>query len=479
MILLIYNLALLAVLIVGAPWWLFRMATTQKYREGLLERLGFVPSRLRRAAAESADQRPIIWVHAVSVGEVLAVSRLVGSLDRALPQYLVLISTTTRTGQALARQRFGASRVFYFPLDLPWAVRAWLNALQPRLFILAETEFWPNLLNCCYRRKIPVAVVNARISDRSWPRYRRLRRLWRPFLEPLSRVLAQTPTDADRLNAIGCPPQAVTVAGNLKFDVRAVEEADATCLLKTLAGNLRIIVAGSTLEGEEAALLEAWPRLLESDPNLAMVLAVRHPERFGAVAALLDKSGVPWVRRSDWKSQPTGTLKPLAPGQILLLDTIGELASVYSLASVAFVGGSLIPAGGHNPLEPAQFGVPIVMGPHFANFRAITEDLLAHQALRIADTADLGKDQLQRVPHPFRFFLRKGWETTNLIRGCPKSGFSDLPSTLVALLRDPAEAAAMGNRAKLVFSSQAGATNRCVDAITELLSAHDKTEQGS
>jgi 3-deoxy-D-manno-octulosonic-acid transferase len=385
MILLIYNLALSAVLIAGAPWWLFRMATTQKYREGLLERLGLIPSRFRQAVAGLISQRPIIWVHAVSVGEVLAVSRLVKTLDAELPQYLVVISTTTRTGQVLARERFGASRVFYCPLDLPWAVCAWLNALQPRLFILAETEFWPNLLNGCYRRKIPVAVVNARISDRSWPRYRRLRWLWRPFLEPLSRVLAQSRTDADRLNAIGCRPQAVTVAGNLKFDVRAADEAEATRLLKSLAANLRLVVAGSTLEGEEAALLESWPRLLDADPKLAMVLAVRHPERFGAVAALLDKSGILWVRRSDWKSQAAGTLKPLAPGQIVLLDTIGELASVYSLASVAFVGGSLIPAGGHNPLEPAQFGVPIVMGPHYANFRAITGDLLAHQALRIAD----------------------------------------------------------------------------------------------
>jgi 3-deoxy-D-manno-octulosonic-acid transferase len=442
MILLIYNLALLAALIVGAPWWLFRMATTQKYRQGLLERLGFIPSRLRHATAGAAIQRPIIWVHAVSVGEVLAVSRLVNSLDAALPRYLVVISTTTRTGQTLARERFGASRVFYLPLDLPWAVRAWLNALQPRLFILAETEFWPNLLNACYRRKIPVAVVNARISDRSWPRYRRLRRLWKPFLEPLSRVLAQTPTDADRLNAIGCRPQAVTVAGNLKFDVRAAQEAEATRLLKSLAVNLRLIVAGSTLEGEESALLEAWPRLLEYDPKLTLILAVRHPERFGAVVALLDKSGIPWVRRSDWKPQPAETLRPIAPGQIVLLDTIGELASVYSLASVAFVGGSLIPAGGHNPLEPAQFGVPIVMGPHFANFRAITEDLLAHQALRIADN-------------------------------------SDLASTLIDLLRDSAEAAAMGARARQVFLSHAGATSRCVDALTELLSAHDKTEQSS
>jgi len=157
-----------------------------------------------------------------------------------------------------------------------------------------------------------VAVVNARISDRSLPRYRRLRWLWRPFLEPLSRVLAQSQTDADRLKTIGCRAQAVTVAGNLKFDVRAAEEAEATRLLKALATDLRLIVAGSTLEGEEAALLEAWPRLLESDPKLAMVLAVRHPERFGAVAALLDKSGIPWLRRSIGTLGPLARLNPFA-----------------------------------------------------------------------------------------------------------------------------------------------------------------------
>ena len=209
-----------------------------------------------------------------------------------MPGYLIVVSTTTRTGQALARERFGASRVFYCPLDLPWAVRAYLNALQPRLFILAETEFWPNMLRGCFRRKIPVAVVNARISDRSWPRYRRLSWLWRPFLEPLSRILAQSETDAERLKAIGCIPERVTVAGNLKFDVRASGKTDATRLLQKLSPGLRLIVAGSTLEGEEAALLEAWPRLLQADPQLAMVLAPRHPERFAAVAALLETSGV-------------------------------------------------------------------------------------------------------------------------------------------------------------------------------------------
>src|ERR1035438_9278744 len=378
MILFFYNLALLAALVACSPWWLWRMATTQKYREGLAERLGRV--RLLKGQGD----RPLIWVHAVSVGEVLAVSRLVKTLDAALPEYFVAVSTTTRTGQALARERFGSNRVFYCPLDLPWAVRAYLNALKPRLLVLAETEFWPNLLSGCFRRGTPVAVVNARISDRSWTRYRRLHWLWKPFLGPLSRVLAQSETDAERLKAIGCLPGRVSVAGNLKFDVRAAGEAEATLQLKSLAPDLRLVVAGSTLEGEEAALLEAWPQLLEADQRLAMVMAPRHPERFNTMAALLDQSAFKWVKRSDWKSKTAGTLQPLKPGEIVLLDTIGELASIYSLASVAFVGGSLIPAGGHNPLEPAQFGVPIVMGPHYANFRAITDDLRAHQALRIA-----------------------------------------------------------------------------------------------
>jgi 3-deoxy-D-manno-octulosonic-acid transferase len=437
MILFFYNLMLLTALVAGAPWWLWRMATTQKYREGLAQRLGRMQAGLAGSGA-AAGIRPVIWLHAVSVGEVLAVSRLVGELDRAFPESRVLISTTTRTGQALARERFGPDRVFYCPLDLPWAVRAYLNTLKPKLLILAETEFWPNLLNGCFRRGIPVAVVNARISDRSWPRYFMLRRLWRPLLGQLSRALAQSETDAERLKAIGCRPTRVTVAGNLKFDVRAAQQAQATRLLKTLAPGLRLLVAGSTLEGEEAALLEVWPRLLEADPQLAMVLAPRHPERFGAVAALLDKSGIPWVRRSQWNTQPSSALQPVTLGQIVLLDSIGELASVYSLAAVAFVGGSLVPAGGHNPLEPAQFGIPIVMGPHYANFRAITEELRAHQAICIA-----AKDELA--------------------------------TALAGLLQNSAVAADLGERARRVFDQQAGATERTVRALQTLLAEVDRT----
>lgn len=425
MVLFFYNLALFAALAATAPWWLWKMATTHKYRQGLWERLGRVPNRLR------ADGQPTIWLHAVSVGEVLAVSRLIGELEQALPGYRLLISTTTRTGQELARQRFGAERVFYFPLDLPWAVEWYLWTIRPRMLVLAETEFWPNLLDECFRRRIPVAVVNARISDRSWPRYRRLRWVWSGFLRRLARVLAQSETDAERLRALGCRPERVTVAGNLKFDVRAAEESEAVRMLREASTGLRLIVAGSTLEGEEAALLEAWPEILTAEPRLAMVLAPRHPERFAAVAALLEEkartSGIAWRRRSEWKSAGP----PLAPGEIVLLDTIGELAGVYSLAAVAFVGGSLVPAGGHNPLEPAQFGVPIIMGQHFTNFRAITYDLLAHEALRI-----LGRESVA--------------------------------NTVVELLQDHAAATAMGARARQVFDEQAGATARCVAALREL-----------
>ncbi len=427
MVLFFYNLALLTALAASSPWWLWRMATTRKYREGIGERLGRVPKRLTPPDLALRHDRPVVWLHAVSVGEVIAASRLVAELDRALPHHRLVISTTTRTGQEVARERFGAVRVFYCPLDLPWAARAYLKGLHPKLLILAETEFWPNLLESCFRRNIPVAVVNARISDRSWPRYQMLRRLWKPILGRISRVLAQTETDAGRLRALGCRSGVVSVAGNLKFDIRAAQETDLTRMLRAVAPPL--IVAGSTLEGEEAALLEAWPHLLQVDSRMAMILAPRHPERFGAVAALLDRSGVSWVRRSDWKAHPPDPETPLGPGQILLLDTIGELASLYSLATIAFVGGSLVPSGGHNPLEPAQFGVPIVMGPHYANFRAITEDLVAQQAIRIVPREELG-------------------------------------AALADLLGNRTDAEAMGARARHVFEQQAGATARCMEAIT-------------
>jgi 3-deoxy-D-manno-octulosonic-acid transferase len=428
MILIFYNLALITSLVASAPWWLWRMVTARKYRSGLLRRLGVVPPWLKSIATD----RPVVWLHAVSVGEVLAVSRLVDELAESIPQSQILVSTTTQTGHTLACQRFGANRVFYCPLDLPWAVRSYLNTLHPRLLILAETEFWPNLLTGCFRRNIPVVVVNARISDRSWPRYRMLRRLWMPMLGRLRAVLAQTETDAERLKAIGGPSDRVAVSGNLKSDVRAGDANEATELLRRLGRDVRLIVAGSTLEGEESALLAVWPRLIRSMPDLAMVLAPRHPERFGSVGALLERSHVSWLKRSSWEGRLPERLAPIGAGQIVLLDSIGELASIYSLASVAFVGGSLAAAGGHNPLEPAQFGVPIVMGPHYTNFRAITDDLREHDALRV---------------------------TTR----------EELEPTLLELLTQHEDAVAMGGRARQVFESQAGATRRTLSALLAIL----------
>jgi 3-deoxy-D-manno-octulosonic-acid transferase len=284
-----------------------------------------------------------------------------------------------------------------------------------------ETEFWPRLLVECHSAQIPVAVVNARISDRSWPRYLRLRFLWKHLLGRLALVLAQSETDVERLQAIGAAN--VRYGGNLKYDIRAAEPAAVTIALKKqIVLGTKVLVCGSTLEGEEEMLLAAMP------PDALMILAPRHPERFEAVARLLERSGKEWVRRSQWTNAST----PLAPGTVFLLDSIGELASVYSLATIAFVGGSLVAAGGHNPLEPAQFQVPVVMGPHYENFRAIVKRLRAQDAICIVKP-------------------------------------DAMKSELAALVADEASSHAMGERAYAVFSSEAGATARAVDALAAIL----------
>jgi 3-deoxy-D-manno-octulosonic-acid transferase len=426
MALIIYTLMLFVVLVVGLPYWLLRMATQGKYREGLSERLGRVPDRLR-----AADPRKTIWVHAVSVGEVLAASRLVNELGTRVPQYRVLLSTTTRTGQRLARERTGIAHSFYFPLDFPWIVQRYLRKLDPVLLVLVETELWPNLLTACRRAAIPVALVNGRISDRSLPRYMRLRGLWKGILAGISIVLAQSEEDVKRLKAIGAPAGRVWFTGNLKYDVRSAAPAAITNMLREkLAPGTRVLVCGSTLEGEEEILLDAFRQLLKTVPDCVMILAPRHPERFGRVAGLLKHRKEPYVRRSNWMKRPA----KIKPGTVVLLDSIGELASVYALASVAFVGGSLVPAGGHNPLEPAQFAVPVVMGTHYANFRTVIDTLVQAEALKVATTETL------------------------------------LPM-LENLLTDHEAANALGVRALEVFQHQAGATGRTITALLGLLPA--------
>jgi 3-deoxy-D-manno-octulosonic-acid transferase len=415
--LVLYSLALLVAAVAGSPWWLFRMAVGGKYREGLTERLGRVPARMRG----TLDGSPVLWVHAVSVGEVLAAGRMIAELRERLPGWRVVLSTTTRTGQQLARERFGAESVFYFPLDFAFAVRAWLRVLRPRMIVLLETEFWPRMLVECRRAGVPVAVVNARISDRSWPRYLRLRFLWKHLLKSLSLVLAQSSLDVERLQQLGA--SSVCYGGNLKYDIRAAKPAAVTTALEQhLLPGTKLVVCGSTLDGEEALLLDAVP------PDAVTVIAPRHPERFEPVAQLLKTRGAPWLRRSQWMAHPT----PIPPGTVFLLDSIGELASVYALASVAFVGGSLVPAGGHNPLEPAQFGVPVLMGPSGENFRGIVETLRRHDAIRIVSPGNLKAEIAQ-------------------------------------LLLEEATAREMGERARQVCRREAGATARAVDALLTLL----------
>ncbi|GGG96165.1 3-deoxy-D-manno-octulosonic acid transferase [Silvibacterium dinghuense] len=414
---LLYSVALTIVLLLSAPFWLLRMATSGKYREGLGERLGRIPKRLRAPA----PGQPVVWLHAVSVGETLAAGSLILRLRSSLPGYRIVVSTTTRTGQKLAREKFGADSVFYFPLDFAFAVRAWLRFLRPRLIVLLESEFWPRMLHECGRMHVPIAVVNARISDRSWPRYQRLRWLWRPLLAPFALTLAQSEQDAERLMAIGAGH--VEVAGNLKFDIRVRQEASVTTALRrVLTSGQLVVVCGSTLEGEEELLLNAVP------PEAIVILAPRHPERFATVAQLLRRRDARWIRRSEWVTAPS----PLKPGSVFLLDSIGELASVYSLATIAFVGGSLVQAGGHNPLEPAQFAVPIVMGPHYENFRAIVELLRSLDAIRVAPA-------------------------------------STLKAMLAELLSYPDEAAAMGERARAIFDAEAGGTDRTLARLLALL----------
>src|SRR5271168_1946141 len=376
----VYSSLLLATLVLGAPYWLVRIATSGRYRAGLRGRLGFVPEGLRAAIAAAGAGRDVIWVHAVSVGEVLAAAQLVRELRTALPGWVFAVSTTTETGQRLATERLTGSPVFYLPLDLRFAVRRYLRVLQPKMLVLMEGELWPRLIDECAKGGIPIVVANARISDRSFPRYMRLRRLWSPFLEMISLFLAQSQETAGRLVKIGAPVERVRVMGNLKYDVRVASDSALMEMLRTaLPVGAKVLVCGSTLEGEEQILLDAWPAVLAAEPKAVMVLAPRHPDRFAAVAAIVAGSGFESMRAREFRQRPG----PVAAGSVFLLDTIGDLASIYGLATVAFVGGSLVPKGGHNPLEPAQFAVPVVMGPSFENFREVVEGMRKADAIRI------------------------------------------------------------------------------------------------
>jgi 3-deoxy-D-manno-octulosonic-acid transferase len=417
----IYSALLGLALFASLPYWLWQMVRHGKYRVGLSERFGSVPHRLQA-------ETPSIWVHAVSVGEVLAVSGLVEGLRKCYPRHRVVISTTTDTGQKLACAKFGERSVFYFPLDFAFAIRPYLEALKPQLVVVAETEFWPNFLHLAHESGAHIAIVNARISDRSWPGYRRFRSLLTSVLRQVDLFLGQTEEDKKRLIDIGAPAERVSVSGNLKFDAPLPAPPPVVASLRAAfeqAGTTPILVCGSTVEDEEPLLLQAFVNVLASHPKAAMILAPRHPERFDEVAKLLEDLGVHFWKRSLWSGEPI-------VGGVLLVDTIGELSSLYALADIAFVGGSLVPRGGHNIIEPAQHGVAIVVGNHTENFRDIVWLFQSHDAIRVV-------------------------------------GPAEFPLMLMELISHPEERAALGRRAAETLQSQTGATERTLAALENLL----------
>ena len=456
------------------------MATTSRYREGLRERLGRVPVGLR----EVVRGREIIWLHAVSVGEVLAASRLVGELEAALGAgWRVVVSTTTRTGQALARERFGAERVFYIPLDFGWAVRAFMRVLRPRAVVLMESELWPRMLHECARAGVPVAVVNARVSDRSFRRAMKVRWVWGRVLRGVSLWLPQGDEDGRRLVAMGVRAESVRVVGNLKYDVRAPKESQVAELIKEAAGGRPIVVAGSTVADhmewkgvwEEEIIIRAWGGSPRTKIGALLVIAPRHPERFSVIESLVAE--FTFIRASDWIAPgESGRLLPQTiphpsdtaskdgpPGvevrpEVVLLDTIGDLATVYGVADVAFVGGSLVKRGGHNPLEPAQFGVPVVMGPSVENFRDVVETMRKAGGIRVLGQGNAGLSTASARD------ADSGRDDSSAV------GLTEeLEAVLVELLTDREAARAMGERGRRVFEEQQGATGRAVAALVEMI----------
>ena len=419
----LYSALLGMFLLVTLPYWLLQMMRHGKYRAGLRQRLGGVPSSLA-----ARPEKRTIWVHAVSVGEVVASSAVIEGLQRKFSNHRVVVSTTTDTGQKLAAHRLGADNVFHFPLDFAFAIRPYLAALRPELVVVAETEFWPNFLGLAKRSGARIAVINCRISDRSLPGYKRFH-FWLPkVLNNVDLFLAQTDDDRRRLIEIGAPQSRISVAGNLKFDVAPPTSPAIVASLGeslTQSGAGPVLICGSTLEDEEGPLLSAFSNILANHPKAVMILAPRHPERFSKIAELVEKLGFRLWRRSLWSGESLA-------GGVFLVDSIGELAALYSLATVAFVGGSLVPRGGHNILEPALYGVPVVTGNHYENFRDIVNYFRERNAVRVV-------------------------------------GVAELPLVFMELIESREARQTLARNALAALESQRGATVRTVDALVQLM----------
>jgi 3-deoxy-D-manno-octulosonic-acid transferase len=431
---LLYSLLLTVGFFLLLPRFAIDALRSRKYITGLRERLGHLP-------AIAFDNRPLIWIHCVSVGETEAARPLVRALLDRFPSYRLVVSTTTVTGQRIARQAFGreASAVFYFPIDWAWTVRRVLRTLQPAALLIMETELWPNLLRECRARAIPVALVNGRISITSFSRYKLIRPFISRVLANISIALMQSEQDAARIRALGIPSERVLMTGNVKFDSAegAVDDAETAKIRERfgLDGTVRLIVAASTHAPEESVVIDAFKQIKSSETGypVRLLIAPRHPERFDEVALLLQGSGLTWARRSD-----AATLEDRSCN-VVLLDSIGELRAVYPLAELAFVGGSIAPHGGHNALEPAALGVCVVTGAHTHNFAAVTKALRDENAM------------------------------VQLPNDSPSEACARLASALKTLLSNDSQRREMSQRALGVCNRNRGATERTVQMIAKLL----------
>ena len=363
----LYTLVLLFLAPFAFVWLTWRSLRQTGQPDRLGERLGSSPFMQPGTA---------IWVHGASVGEIRAAAPLIQALHRGYPERPILVTTFTATGRRHARQLFGDKvMVSLLPYDLPFFVNRWLNCTKPAVAVIMETEIWPNLYAACAKRGVPLLLVSARMSERAYRRYSdwKLRSLTRGALQKAAAIAVQTPADRERFRALGAEDAKLTLMGNLKFDIAVGEDALASgrALREKLFGSSRVLVAGSTREGEEPLLLDAFHRLLQGQPNSVLVLAPRHPDRANAVAAAISAAGFGFRRRS-------GGDAPLKGGEVLLVDLLGQLMKFFAAGDVAFVGGTLVPVGGHNLLEPAALGLPVLVGPYLDNVKDVAE--MMHEA---------------------------------------------------------------------------------------------------
>lgn len=426
----IYSLLLTLGFIILLPRFALDALRSGKYVTGLRQRLGNLP-------AINAKGKPVIWLHCVSVGEAQAAQSLVREISNRFPKLALVISTTTLTGQQVAGELFRdqATAVFYFPIDWAWTIRRVLNKLQPAAILVMETELWPRLFREASQREIPVALLNGRISDKSFGRYKLVRPFIRRVLNDLTLAAMQTEQDAARIEQLGVPENRISIAGNLKFDsASTTSDFNLGSEIRNrfaLNDDRPLIVAASTHDPEEGIVIDALRSVRQTHSGARLLIAPRHPERFETVASLLSNSGFSSVRRSATPSAED------VGADVVLLDSIGELRAVYPLATVAFVGGSIAPHGGHSVIEPGAHGVCTVTGPHTRNFAAVTQALLEEDAVI----------QLRETDEPT----------------------AELARLVTELLSDEPRRRSIATRAKAVCDRNRGATERTIDLVSHLL----------